>query len=75
MTEFTITPQERSTNPLWVRLMRHLEEKRAELRSKNDGPLDPIQTAEIRGQIREISRLLALNEDKPIVQAPFHEQF
>ncbi len=44
----------------WAKLKRHLTERVQVLREKNDGPLDPIQTATVRGQISECTKLLAL---------------
>jgi hypothetical protein len=37
----------------------HLQARVAILRAKNDGPLDALQTATIRGQITEVKALLS----------------
>lgn len=49
----------------WLKLKGHLEEKLKNLRGQNDGDLDPIQTAHIRGQIKFAKGLWALGEDAP----------
>lgn len=72
--QFHLTKSERDA-PVWHRLMRHLEEKRAELRAKNDGDLDAIKTANMRGQIAQISAILDLNKDRPVIDAGHHDQF
>lgn len=59
-----LSPGERTTG-VWVKLMRHFEERLTELRSKNDGPLDATATADMRGRIAEIKSLMALDKDKP----------
>jgi hypothetical protein len=46
-------------HPLWLKLAAHLETRVSILRAKNDGPLDALQTATIRGQIKEVKALLS----------------
>lgn len=48
---------------LWRDLMRHLEDRLAELRQQNDATLDDRATATLRGRIAEVKSLLSL--DKP----------
>lgn len=48
---------------LWRDLMRHCEDRLAELRQRNDADQDERVTANLRGRIAEIKALLAL--DKP----------
>jgi len=52
-------------NPLWLRLSDHLRKRLADLRGRNDGPLDEMQTAALRGQIQSLKGLLALAEMPP----------
>jgi hypothetical protein len=52
------------TNPdrqseTWRKIKQYLTERRQTLREKNDGNLDPIQTAQLRGQISECTKLLS----------------
>ncbi len=61
---FTLTVAERMS-PLWQRFSTHLEQKLHEARAKNDGPLDPMQTAEQRGLIRSYKSILALGVEQP----------
>ena len=46
-------------HPLWLKIESHLKERIVILRAKNDGPLDTVQTATIRGQIEETKAMLA----------------
>lgn len=55
---FILTDGERH-HPLWLKLEAHLQARVAILRAKNDGPLDALQTATIRGQITEVKALLS----------------
>ena len=48
----------------WEKMQRNWALKLAELRARNDGDLDAIETAKLRGQIAQIKAFLAL--DKPI---------
>lgn len=61
---FTLTHADRQSQ-VWLKLVAHLEEKLKNLRGQNDGDLDHIQTAHIRGQIKFANGLLALREDAP----------
>jgi len=55
---YILTDGERH-HPLWLKLEAHLQARVAILRAKNDGPLDALQTATIRGQITEVKALLS----------------
>ena len=55
---YILTDVERH-HPLWLKLEAHLQARVAILRAKNDGPLDALQTATIRGQITEVKALLS----------------
>lgn len=45
----------------WLRISAHLVAKLDEYRKKNDGNLAPDRTAELRGRIAEVKRILALD--------------
>lgn len=52
------------TSPTWARLKKDLNARLDELRRMNDAPsLTTEQTALIRGQIKEVKRILALSID------------
>ena len=61
-----LTVQEKN-HAIWVKIDKHLDELIANAREKNDGPIDPIPTAEIRGRIRAYKMLKSLGDDTPIV--------
>lgn len=63
-TPFALTQGDRQSQT-WLKLKAHMEEKLKILRGQNDGELDPIQTAHIRGQIKFAKGLLALASDEP----------
>ncbi len=46
---------------LWRKLRKHLEQRLQDLRKKNDGNLSELATAALRGEIRAIKRMLALD--------------
>lgn len=50
-------------SPLWKRLEEHFGERLEHFRSRNDGPLDPVQTANLRGRIETYRDLLALGKE------------
>ena len=58
-----IEPHERESH-LWQSIKGHLQERLEVLRSKNDKPQDEIDTALIRGQIKEIKNLLVLDTNQ-----------
>ena len=51
---------EEKTSPLWHKLKEHYESRLARLREENDGPLDDVETAKLRGKIAEVRSLLKL---------------
>jgi|TARA_R110000868_G_scaffold234939_2_gene488620 hypothetical protein len=53
-------------HPIWLKVESHLKDRMSLLRAKNDGPLDAVQTAHIRGQIAEVKAMLAWNIDVPM---------
>ena len=59
--EFRLTEIE-SASALWARLSTHLEERLRILREKNDNPIDPIETARIRGEIKAVKQLLDVGQ-------------
>lgn len=50
-------------DPLWLKIEAHLKEWLDTARRKNDGALDPIQTANLRGEIKTLKRVLSLSEE------------
>lgn len=51
----------------WLRIKEHLEQRLKAYRSQNDGDLDEIKTAKLRGRINELKYLLALDQkDDPV---------
>ncbi len=75
MTDFTLSVEERNVNPLWKRILAHLTEQRDILRSRNDGALDAIETAHLRGRIQQLNALIALDADKPDIQPEHFDKF
>lgn len=51
---------------LWRKLEQHFNERLATMRQKNDGNLDPLETAKVRGRITELKDLIALGEPGPV---------
>ena len=51
------------TSDTWKALVIRYESRLEDLRRKNDGDLNEIQTAKIRGRINEIREFLALAKD------------
>lgn len=58
---FKLTDNERNS-ALWDKLFKHLQDRLSALRIRNDGQLDTVETAEVRGAIKEVKRLMRLNE-------------
>lgn len=50
---------------LWRKLEEYIEQRMDVLRKTNDGDLDALQTARLRGRIAELKNLLALSKDEP----------
>jgi hypothetical protein len=67
MTDFELSAGEKS-HPLWARLKAHFEERLAAARVRNDGGLDELNTAVLRGEIKVLKHLIALDADKPVVE-------
>ena len=49
----------------WKAIVERTEQRLDTMRLRNDGDLDPVATAKVRGRIQELKELLAL-------QAPAH---
>lgn len=52
----------------WIKLEEHMKNRLSVLRGQNDGDLNEMQTARLRGRIAELKSLLGLSEDPAIVQ-------
>jgi len=52
---------------VWVKLKKHMEAALMEARIKNDNDRDPIATAKLRGEIRCLKNLLALETAQAMV--------
>jgi len=59
-----LTDEERQS-PLWKKVQVVLEERLQTLREKNDKPSTPEDTADTRGRIAEVKRMLGLGEERP----------
>lgn len=64
---FELTAEERM-NPLWRRLMGHMETSLHALRVRNDAAQDEKETARIRGEIHAIKTMMALDKPAPLVE-------
>jgi hypothetical protein len=53
----------------WAKLKKYIEARIESLRAKNDGDLDPIATAKVRGQIASMKNLLTLAQPAPANEA------
>lgn len=49
-------------SPLWMKIEAKLKERLSILRARNDGDLNEIETARLRGRIDAVKELLALSE-------------
>lgn len=59
------------------KLRKHIESRRQSLRVKNDGDLDPVTTAKLRGELKaykDLSNLLALVKKPDQVTGADEEQ-
>lgn len=64
--QFVMLPMDK-VSTTWLRLKKHLESELAIARLKNDDEkLDPIQTAMIRGRIKTLKSILALETPPPV---------
>jgi hypothetical protein len=66
MIDFQLTEHEK-TQGLWRRLVGHLADRLADLRVRNDAAISEYETASIRGEIKALKRLIALDADRPIM--------
>lgn len=64
---FVLTNSERQSG-LWMRLETHFKDRVERLRKQNDGDLNEIQTAKLRGQIATFEALLLLGKDMPPIE-------
>lgn len=48
---------------VWEKIEAHYRQRLDELRQQNDSSLDGIKTAELRGRIREVKRLLSMHKE------------
>lgn len=64
MTEFELSPSEKASG-LWARLHAHLQDRLAAARVRNDHIVPESETAALRGDIRTLKALIALNDDRP----------
>jgi hypothetical protein len=63
--DFALTDEERRS-PVWRRLRNHMRERLERLREKNDGESQTeVSTAVLRGQIKCLKGLIALEDDPP----------
>ncbi len=67
--QIALTHEEKNS-PLWRKLMSHWAGQLDAMRLQNDGALSELETARLRGRIVELKTNLALNNDKPDLQAP-----
>lgn len=58
-----LTPGDRQT-ATWQKLLRHFAAQRDACRAKNDGDLNPTDTAGMRARIAVYKALIALDEDR-----------
>lgn len=61
---FSLTDGERGTD-LWRRLAEYMTARRDRLRIKNDSPLSPEETANVRGEIAALTSLIRLGTPRP----------
>jgi hypothetical protein len=64
-----LTPQDLQS-ATWRKLEAHLNERLTALRAQNDGDLDAIATARIRGRIGAVREILALANAGPVQAEP-----
>lgn len=57
-------------SPVWVKLRKHMQARLQALRISNDSTdLDPVATARVRGEIKNLKNLLALGKPDPAMVA------
>lgn len=47
---------------VWLKLQQHIQDRLDQLRQQNDGDLDPIATARIRGRVAMAKEILDLGQ-------------
>ncbi len=55
----------------WVKIKRHLDERKLELLAKLAGDMPEEQTWKMRGRIAEINAMLAADGTAPVVESDF----
>lgn len=66
--EFELTAGEKAS-PVWIRLTTYLQAELDLARARNDSPkLSEHDTATLRGDIKRLKALIALNEDRPLTE-------
>jgi hypothetical protein len=61
---FQLTPQDKAS-AVWPKLLDFMKQQRETLRRTNDGPLSEMETAGVRGQIKQLSLLIDMDKDRP----------
>lgn len=54
---------------LWQKIKAHYQSQLELLRAQNDGDLNEVQTATMRGRILEVKKILALDKQPPGTRA------
>lgn len=62
--QFELTEGDKSSG-LWLRLKQHFADRLAAARLRNDGILSEAETALLRGEIKCLKALTALDADRP----------
>lgn len=71
---FTLTKNQKHSDT-WRRLLtEYCAERLKALRIQNEGDLDPVATAKLRGRIAEVKALMALDNDEPFIE-PHQDEF
>lgn len=65
--QFAVITQGDKSSPTWGKLKAHLMERRDKLRAKNDNDLNEYDTAKLRGQIAEVTALINMDKDRPVI--------
>lgn len=73
MTSEKLNPVE-AQSALWIKLKGRAEQRLQTLRARNDGNLDPVATAKVRGQIAEVKSFLELDKPAPTLVLDAGEQ-
>lgn len=65
MDQFELTYQDRK-QPLWLKLKAHFEDRLADARRQNDRLHPEYETALLRGEIKCLKALIAMDADRPM---------